>query len=514
MKKTLYIILAGALLATSCDNELDRLNPNAPTTELFWQNATDAQQGVNAIYSTLHRGAISRWQWFYFTIRSDEGFSVSPATDIINNMDRFLVTDLNYGNMVGVYSDNYIGIFRANQVLDNVPNIDMDPALKQRLIGEAKFLRGLYYFNLASLWGNVPLLLQTSQPSDLPPTSPREQVWAQIEQDLTDAAAALPVSYTGNDIGRATKGAANALLAKTYMQAGDYSAALEPLEWLVKGEGSTVYDLIPDYRDNFLKSTENNPESVFEWQFAENPSEFTDNDVQTPNQNYGTSLPQFLSPANVGFSDGEAFRWLVKEFEEEKTANGERDPRLAASFIFDSTDVRGPEFTMVYGRTFKERYGTDNRRVWFRKFLSDTDPGRTGEGFRSANNYRYIRYSEVLLLYAEALNAVGRTEEAYPYVDRVRERVGLAPLSDVKPGLNQQQFLEQLKHERITELAGEGHRWNDLDRWGYFTDQQKINELIQRDPAFANFKVGRDEFLPIPQRDVDINPNLSQNPNW
>ena len=112
-------------------------------------------------------------------------------------------------------------------------------------------------------------------------------------------------------------------------------------------------------------------------------------------------------------------------------------------------------------------------------------------------------------MYAECLNGLGRTAEAYPYVDRVRQRAGLAPLSTARPGLNADQFLEQLKHERIVELAGEGWRWADLLRWGDLSPA-----LASRDSEFQNFVVGRHEYYPIPQRDIDLNPNLTNNPNY
>lgn len=514
MKKILYFALAAGLSLSGCENDLDIINPNAPTTLQFWQSATDAQQGVNAIYSTLHRGPIVLWQWFYYTVRSDEAFSRSPRIDIPNNMDKFLITDYNFGETNWIYGDNYIGVFRANQVLANVPSIEMDPDLKARLIGEAKFFRGFFYYNLASLYGNVPLILEPSTTTLMPPNASRAEVYTQAAQDLADAAEVLPLTYSGENVGRVTKGAALAMLAKVYMQQRNYDAALEPLQWLVEGPGSEIYGLLENYRENFLSTTENNKESVFEWQFATNESEFTDNDVQTPNQNYGSPLAQFIAPANVGFSDAEIRRWVVNEFHEEETVTGERDPRLSASFFFDSTDVRGPEFSMIYGQTFAQRYGPNDTRVWVRKFANDAEPGRTGEGFRSANNYRFIRYSDVLLMYAEVLNALGRTQEAYPFVDRVRQRVGLAPLSQIEPNMTQAEFLEQIMHERVTELAGEGHRWNDLDRWGYFESQEKLNELIERDPAFETFMLDRHRLLPLPQRDVDINPNLIQNPNY
>lgn len=513
MKKIIiFSALAAGLTLGSCEKELDIDNPNQATVEVFWQNADDAVKGVNAVYSTLHRGAISRWMPFYYTVRSDEGTSRSPNTNLINNMQDFLITNYNFGEAYGIWNDNYVGIFRANQVLDNVPNISMDETLKQRVLGEAKFMRGLFYYHLVTLWGNVPLMLATSTPNDKPATSSQAEVWAQIEKDLTEASAVLPVKYTsGADIGRATKGSAQALLAKAYLQQKKYTAALTPLQALAEGEGKTVYNLMPNYRDNFLITTENNQESVFEWQFALNPTENHDDDVdpRVDNLNYGSSLPKFVAPpGGPGFSDGEANRWVVREFLQETTVTGERDPRLAASFLYDSTDVRGPEFTNIYGQTFLQRYGANDQRVWFRKFLNDHWRAND-EAFNSPNNWRYIRYADVLLMYAEALNETGNTAQAYQYVDRVRQRAGLAPLSTTKPNLTKEQFLAQLKHERITELTGEGHRWNDLARWGDLGP-----ELAPRDSGFANFQRGKHELLPIPQQERDINPNLSQNQNW
>jgi hypothetical protein len=509
MKKILiYTILAAGIGISSCERDLDIINPNEPTLGVFWESAQDAEQGVNAIYSTFKREGTSRWLPMLHTVRSDVGYSASPWSDLANALDKFIQPDYNFGPVAVVWRDNYVGIFRANQVLENVPDIEMEEGEKQRLLGEAYFLRAFFYYHLASLWGNVPLMLDPSTPQDVPPTVSREEVWAQVEQDLIAAADMLPASYSSpSNVGRATKGAANALLAKVYMQQNEYEQALQPLQWLVQGEGSGVYELMPDYRDNFLVTTENNRESVFEIQYAINPTETTDDDVATANHNYGTSIAQFYAPRGIGWSDAQAHRWVVHEFQREETVEEERDPRLAATFIFDSTDVRGPEFTDVYGQSFAQRYGRDNREVWFRKFLNDH--WKNEEGYRSPNNWRFIRYSDVLLMYAETLNALGRTAEAYQHVDRVRQRVNLPALSDVRPGMGQDEFLEQIKHERLLELAGEGHRWNDLARW-----DDLGQELADRDPAFANFREGQHELLPIPQRDLDINPNLEQNPQW
>jgi tetratricopeptide (TPR) repeat protein len=528
MKKIFISIAIISVLVGCKKSELNIPNPNQATTQQFWLTASDAQQAVNAIYSTYHRASLSRWMHFLTIVRSDEGFSTSPAPWIRNYYELFNYENYNDGLISGLWEDCYIGINRSNQVLDNVPNIQMDESLKQQLLAEAKFNRGLFYYTLGLHYGNVPVLLHASTATDYPATSTQEQVYAQAIQDFKDASAVLLASYDANNKGRATKGAAFAMLGRVYMQEHKYEEAKDALEWLVEGPGAANYSLVPNYRDNFIETTENNSESVFEFQNAANPIDAFDNDAgdgnpnNTPDKlNYGTSIPPFFAPRPIGFTDGQAFRWVVWEFLKENQANGERDPRVAATFLYDSTDVRGPDFTMVYGETWTSRAATTpytndvtdpiavatNRTVYWRKFLDDAT--MNGEVFHSGNNYRYFRYADVLLLYAEALNALGQTAQAYPFVDKVRERAGLLSLSVVKPGLTQEQFLTQLKHERITELSGEGHRWEDLVRWGELGPA-----LASRDPAFANFVVGKNEFLPIPLFDLDINPNLSQNPGY
>lgn len=514
MKNIFYLAVAALLITTSCDRDFDQPNPNSPTIASFWNNEADAVKGINAVYSTFHRTAAtySRFLFYHGMLRSDEGYG-SGGDITLNNVMSFTQTNYNEGLSAGTWQNLYVGVFRANQVIAYVPGINMDETLKRRIVAEAKFLRGLFYFNLTLYFGRPPLMLEPSQPTDRPPNATNEQAWAQVTKDLGEAAPDLPLSYTGDDIGRATRGAAYGLLGKAFLQQNKYQETVDALSWLVTGEGRTLYNLVPNYQDNFKAGTENNAESVFEIQFRYNPNESTDDDVdETRINNTGTSIAQFYAPRGVGFSDGAARRWLINEFETEKTATGARDPRLAASFIFDSTDVRGPQFTMVYGQTFASRYGTsggESQSVWFRKQLNDNEEGRTEEGFRSPNNYRLLRYADVLLMYAEALNGLGRTAEAYPYVDRVRQRAGLRPLSAVKPGMTKEQFLAQLKHERITELSGEGWRFADLQRWGDLGPQ-----LASRDPEFTNFVKGRNEWYPIPQSDIDLNPNLTQNPGY
>ena len=511
MKRYIITIILGFVVLSACKRDFDAVNPNSPTIASFWKTSDDAVKGVNAVYSTFHRSAAlySRWMFYHGILKSDEGFG-SGGDGGLNNLMRFNQTNYNDGLTSLTWETLYVGVSRANQVIANVPKIEMDAALKSRVIAEAKFLRALFYFNLTLYFGNPPLLLEPSQPLNTPPNATTAQAYAQVAKDLNEALVDLPNTYSGNDLGRATKGACYALLGKTYLQQKQYQQASDAFSWLVSGPGAGIYKLTANYRDNFIITRENNEESVFEVQFSENPAESTDDDVDESRvSNTGTSISQFFAPPGVGFSDGAARRWVIDEFLQETTVGGAQDPRLAASFIFNNADPAGPTATIVYGQTFANRYGNgpNANGVWFRKLLNDHR--KNEEGFRSPNNYRLIRYADVLLMYAECLNGLGRTAEAYPFVDRVRQRAGLATLTAAKPGLAQAAFLTQLKHERLTELAGEGWRWADLLRWG---DLSKA--LATRDEDFVNFVVGKHELYPIPQRDIDLNPNLRQNPNY
>ncbi|OZI05311.1 RagB/SusD family nutrient uptake outer membrane protein [Siphonobacter sp. BAB-5385] len=514
MKKIKFILYGLLPLLMGCNRDFDAPNPNSLTVEQFWQSQNDAVRGVNAVYSGLHRTPLyGRWMFYHTSLRSDEGFG--SGGDIgLNNLMSFVQTDYNQNLTAGTWADSYVVIWRANQVLENVPGITMDETVKRRLLAEAKVLRALMYFNLVSLFNRPPLILRSVLTSDTPSNATPEQIWAQIQTDLTEAAPDLPLRYSGDDLGRVTRGSAYGLLGKALMQQRKFQEAQTALAWFITGEGRDVYRLMPNYRDNFIITQENNTESVFEIQFAQNNNETTDDDTQEGAViNVGASLPQFLAPRGVGFSDGAARRWMIGEMQKERTTTGARDPRVEASFLYDSTDVRGPSQTLIYGQTFASRYGTgpDRNSVWFRKPLNDH--WKNEEGFRSPNNYRLIRYADILLLYAECLNELGRTTEAYTYVDQIRQRVGLARLTTAQPGLSQAQFRTQIKHERVTELSGEGQRWFDLQRWGELTEAN-LPALRARDPEFGSFTLDKSAYYPIPQSDLDLNPSLSQNQGY
>lgn len=513
MKKIIISLLTPLILISlSCQRDFDEPNPDMLTTVSFWKDQQDAVKGINAVYSSLNRSSsyYNRGMFFLYLLRSDEGFGSGGDIGLNNNMS-FAFTSNNTSN--ATWNAIFHANFRANQVISYVPAISMDETLKKRIIAEAKFIRALNYFNLAVFWGRPPLVLTPLSPTDYPPNATQSEVFAQIEKDLTDAIPDLPISYSGEELGRVTRGGAYGLLAKAYAQQGKFNEAKLAMDWLVTGEGSSIYGLMDNYADNFKKTSENNRESIYEIQYKENPAENGDDDTNPGiSLNTGSSVPKFLAPPNPGpgYADGGARRWIVSLFEQERTADDRRDPRAAASFLYDKTDERGPAFTMVYGQTWQAIYGGNDQRVWFRKLLNDH--WKNGESFSSPNNYRMIRYADILLLYAECLNEIGQTQSAYPYVDRVRTRVGLRPLSVARPALDQMSFREQIRQERTLELAGEGWRYFDLVRWGEF--ENNLSVLRQRDPEFTNFVQGKHEWYPIPQSDIDNNPNLTQNPGY
>lgn len=511
--KKLIILFAGLFVfSTSCYRNFDEPNPDMLTTGSFWKSESDAIKGINAVYSGLNRTDqyYNRRMHFLMLLRSDEGFGSGGDIGLNNSMS-FAYTSNNTES--GVWNAIFADIFRANQVIAYVPSISMDKALQNRILAEAKFLRALNYFNLVVYWGRPPLMLEPSKPTDYPPNATPEQVYAQIEKDLREAAADLPLQYGPADVGRATKGAAHGLLAKVYMQQGKFGEAKEVLDWLVTGPGAANYALMNAYGDNFKKTSENNKESVFEIQYKENPSENGDDDTNPGiSLNTGASISKFFAPPNPGpgYADGAARRWIIDSFNVEKTADGKIDPRAGVSFLYDYSDPAGPNATMVYGQSWATHYGTSDKRVWFRKLLNDH--WKNGESFSSPNNYRMIRYADIMLMYAECLNELGQTAAAYPYVDRVRQRVGMSPLATIKPGMNQVAFRSQIKHERMLELAGEGWRYYDMVRWGELSNN--LPELKKKDADFNNFVPNKHEWLPIPQNDIDNNPNLTQNPGY
>jgi hypothetical protein len=518
--------LAGTLLlsAAGCEkNLLDQVNPNLPTVESSWKTSDDAVRASTACYAGLQGlGMYRRWLNFALDLRDDIGFSQSPWGELAD-FTRFVQQNYDFEVSNNIWRDHYRTIFRCNQVLDRVPTItNMDATLQKRVLAEAKFLRALSYFNLVSLYGNVPLALTyTTELNQSIPQGTEATVWAQVIKDLQEAAPDLPAAYSASDVGRATKGAAQALLGKAYMQNKRWADAQAQFALVI---GAGTYGLTSNYTDNFRHTSENNSESIFEVQFSDAKKGGNDSGGgPDATSSQGGQRSQFWGVPGYGFNDGEVRPWLVREFLKEATTGGQRDPRLAATVFYNRFNQKNFPSALpvdndrgVYGSgNYETRYAGDSTvlgRVFWRKY--QTDYYRTFEDFDSPINQRVIRYADVLLLQAEALNEQGQTALAVPLINQVRQRtsVGLPALS--AGSFTQASLRTQLMHERATELAGEGVRWFDLQRWGLLDTQAGVDQLkTTRDPQFNTFVVGKSRLLPLPQADVDLL-RLQQNPGY
>ena len=490
--------LSGILLTTSCQKDLlNQVNPNAPSTATFFKTPNDAVLAVNSCYDVFHfEGSYGRWLHFDYDLRSDEGFSNSPWTDLANST-RFIFVDYNFPTIASVWTETYRGVYRCNQVLNNVPGIDFgtDTALKDRLLGEAHFVRALYYWNLVTLWGNVPLITEAVVASSREPQGTVDQGWEFILADLKAAEASLPVSYAGNDKGRATKGAAQTLMGKVYMQQRKWADAQAQFKKVID---SGTYGLVDNYEDNFNVAGENNKESIFEIGFTD---ALQGNGQDVAGSSQGSQRAQFFGARQVGWGDGQPRSWLFGEFTD-KTVDGKTDPRRDVTVLSSGL--------LVYGKTYKEREYPDPTELFWRKYQNDKI--RNFENYFSPIDFRVMRYADVLLMQAEALNEQGQPSAAIPLINQVRARVNVMPLDAT--GFTQATMKTQILHERVTELAGENTRWTDLQRSGLLDNQAGVTSITKRDSDFSNFVVGKSIYLPIPQSDITLDPALKQNPGW
>ena len=521
MKKLIYILFLSALFFTSCDVDVE--NPNTTTVESFWKTENDAKNGINAVYNYFYKpDTFSRWIWFRLDLTSDEGYSQSPWAEL-KEWTQFTYNNYNFGEgNAGTYGACYKAIFRANQVLYYVPDIEFkDENNKNQILAQAHFLRGLYYYYLGLLWGgdekSLAISLEPSTPAMRPEGHTGLEVYEQAIADFTEAIKYLPEVWTGDDKGRATKGAAYAFRAKVYMQIHKWAEAKNDLNWLVEGDGKKYYDLTTNYFDNF-NANENNVESVFEIQYSDvygSPAGDGDYDVDP---NLGLNRGKFFAPPGIGWTDGELRPWIVTEFKKEKDLNNEYDIRLRYTAFYEGMESDFANNDKIYNETSNTATWSQSNwtgRVFFRKYGADYY--RDYDDYYNKTNVRLIRFADVLLMYAECIaESGGNLSTAVALVDRVRARVNMPNLAKNHAAATsgKDAFLKRLQMERFLELATEGHRWGDIKRWGLLDNQVGIDELKSRDADFNNFKIDRHSRLPIPSSEVKNNTNIVQNPNY
>ena len=513
--KNFIVLSALAVMMTGCvtDEDLVQTDPNLDSELAFWKTDEDAVKGLNAAYSALLAdGTYMRSTPLLLDLKGDDMRSNSPWVAMAN-VGKFNSSVADASIYGWAYEMCYQGIYRANQVLTKVPAIEMDAELKQRVLGQAYFLRGLYLFHMVNFFKNVPIPLSLEELKH--PQKTEAEGWAQVKADFQMAADMLPASYTGitgpdaDQKGRATKGAALAYLGKAQLFTRDFTGAKATFESVMN---LGVYSLVSNYRDNFTTANENNSESVFEVQFSREAGGVALGWGGIPASDWGKTSARAITyaPRGFGWTDAQPTWALYNEFHDELTANGQVDPRLDATIFYNKPGV------MLYGQSFQQYYATspaDLNDLFARKYQNSDGDFANEMDWRSGINERLMRYADVLMMYAECLNETGDTAGAYAYIQMVRGRVGLANLATVHPNMTQAQMREQIGHERMLEFALEGHRSDDIRRWGWLQDATKLAWLKSRDAEFNTYAPGR-EYFPIPQLEMDTNQGTVQNTGY
>ncbi|MDP2423633.1 MAG: RagB/SusD family nutrient uptake outer membrane protein, partial [Bacteroidales bacterium] len=345
----------------------------------FYKNDKQAIQAMNGVYNAIAFSSFSNALWVFGDIASDDAVKGGNPGDQaeITYIDEFNA-DANNGIISNYWSFAYESIARANNVIANVPAVPMDEAPKNRIIGEAKFVRAYSFFNLANTFGKVPLKLlpQLTQETIHVPLSEVSAIYLQIEKDLSDAAAVLPVSYSATDKGRVTRGAALAMLGKVSLYQMKWSAAIGYFQQV---EALDIYRLLPDYAGIFRLANENSSESIFEIQHLSNQNPFT-----------GSALNQWFAPSQEGgYYFNAPTQSLVDAFE--RSATNEVDPRLDVSIGRDGQPwLNGETFSATWSPT---GYLTKKHQ----QPLSEVPSSLKGDGNL---NYIYMRYADLLLMKA------------------------------------------------------------------------------------------------------------------
>jgi hypothetical protein len=478
---TLFAVAAVAATVGSCSKSfLEKTPQSSLTTGNFYKTAKDAEGALIGAYDALQQ---EYYIWDYQTNGDTRADNTYAGGDNPTNfqIDKFQVNAIN-GNVERDWNQLYNGIMRANAVLDNVPNIT-DPVWttderKNQILGEAKFLRALHYFHIVRNWGDVPLVLTMNDADIFKTRTPAADVYAQIEKDLKEAEAVLPETYSSPEQtrGRATKGGAQALLAKVYAQQLKYA---ECLEYCNKVLANTNYSLLPDYAQLFDGAHENSSEAIFE--------------IQYHSDGEGDWGIQLITPESLTGDQWKKFNVPSHDLIQKMRAQGD-STRLHASVIFEFVTARPDEYPENFGDPVP--------------FIGKW---KHPDGWNSPDNVIFIRLADIMLLKAEALNETSQTAQAIPIINTIRDRVDLPPTT----ATTQAQVREAILNERRFELAFEGERWYDLLRAGAQYTITTMNALKGAGGNNLNYNVTQQKLLfPIPQTERDLNKNLSQNDGY
>lgn len=510
MKKFLSLTILSAVTFASCTS-LEEDPQSFLSTEQFYKTEQDAIAAVNAVYYQLN-GDLAGQQPIYNSLYNTgmefmtDDVSAGPGSP---NPDVRSLSILAHSATVirgkEIWQQNFAGVNRANVAIENVPKIQFDEALKNRLLGEVHFLRALYYFNLVRLFGDVPLLLRDQTKLPLAELSvertSQEIVYQQVIADLTDAIEFFKAGKAG-EVGRATEGAAKSLLSKVYLTHRDWDSAVQNSEEVISG--TYGYGLMENYAHVFLPAFKNNKEHIFSVQFKANANNqgnaVMSRGIMTGVPGLTGSYGDQLTFYKVGNDNFFSIYKLYKD----------QDKRKRVSFV---TKYQSPTNGKWYAKLNDPAVPGDST-PFFNKYW---DPGAVALPSQSACNAHVIRFAEVLLIHAEAENELnGPTEKAYESLNKVRNRAGL---DDLTEGLSKDQFRDSVYLDRRLELVYEYQRWFDLIRQtgseitGVGPDNR--GTLIKNLHAVGKTNAAaKHYFYPIPQLEIDRNPKLTQNDGW
>lgn len=549
--------LFGVGTLTSCMDNLDVVNPNQQTTATFGNTVDDLEECVIAAYNHIRmEGSYARVGYTIDVCRGDEVWNSSQVWYLEFDDFTVLVT----GDIAWwPWREWYYTINVCNFILSRTGDDDSQLSENMRRIkGQALFIRGLAYYNLAGYYQNPPLITSYDTYSSLDglygANSTYDEVLDQVESDFQQAMELLPSRDEGSEWagGRATCGSAAGFYARTLMVRHKFSEALTVLEDIISGRYGT-YRLMDNYGDNFREGTayENNDESLFEVQFLDYASQGTDDEwtpVNTsPNATQGSAIESNFAPGDFGgWADLSATNWLYDLFKSERTTSGTLDPRLYWTLGTYEADWEGFEYgNVAYTETLtaSDTIRTNNNYggIPIAKYTNL----RTGlystvvTGLHDGINVRLMRYSDVLLRAAECENEVnGPTQRAIDWINQVRNRADLPDLQLSDFAGNADKLFEQIANvERPKEFGCEFGRGFDLIRWGFFYDADRLQQMKEHSvvritadkskvllpvsysdiDSDSELKSGFDtyvaghEFLPIQQQLTNNNPNLQGN---
>ncbi|WPY98558.1 RagB/SusD family nutrient uptake outer membrane protein [Christiangramia sp. OXR-203] len=484
---TINWILAFAFLALSgCSDDFVDVDSQDENSEDFFNTPEDYDLALVGAYDLLQStylnvmlGEIASDN----TLAGGESANDTPGIQEIDNMEHTPVNQ----QLRDIWSWMFAGVNRANYVLEFQDALDFEG--KTEIIAQARFLRAYYYFELVKWFGDVPLAvdnrIQFGEQFDIPRT-PKAEVYAQIEQDLMFAAANLPAVQSVK--GRVTSGAAQALLGKAYLFQNKFAEAATAFEPVISGP----YSLVQDYNFIFEPEGENNAEAVFEVQYTDKEGagfgclQCSEGNVAVGFN--GVRNISYPNPENAVFDSGFSFNVPVQEVVDEFSDDDIRKD-VAILDIEAHAAATGASYAVGYEHT-----GYYNR-----KYIARAGDLNTGDqNLTNPNNYRAIRFADVLLMASEANFKSGNEDRARTYLNRVRDRAGLEDVS-----FSGNNLLNQIYEDRRLELVGEGHRFFDLVRTGRAADE------------IDGFVTGKHELFPIPAIEIELaGNNWEQNPGY